>query len=163
MIIHHEVSPLLLTPKINQFIDSYVAQFHKNKLSSADIPSLVGELCGYELIGTDLNCGGYCDGNSGIIALNDVITPYSVLFHEMGHAMQFELEMFEKSSGLISDELKIEWQAETISYELHRRCFGDTQTDKRKFDYCFTHEDWLFIIDWYGSERQNDIEIYLLP
>jgi len=162
MKIHHEVSPLLLTPKINQFINSYVAKFHKNKLLSADLPSLVGELCGYELINTKLNCGGYCDGNNGLIALGKSKHPYKTIFHEMGHAMQFELEMFEKSSGLISDELKKEWQAETIAYEMYRRCFGDAHTDKRKFDAYFTKRDWLFLIDWYGSWRQNDMEIYLL-
>jgi len=161
MIIHREVSPLLLTPKINQFIDSYVSKFHNNNLVSADLPSLVGDLCGYELIDTNLNCGGYCDGNNRLIALNGRNTPYATLFHEMGHAMQFELEMFEKSSGLISDELKIEWQAETIAYELHRRCFGDAYTDKWKFNAYFTKRDWLFLIDWYGSWRQNDMETHL--
>lgn len=161
MQIYHEVSPLLLTPKVNQFIDSYVSKFHKNNLASADLPALVGELCGYELISTKLNCGGYCDGNNGLIALNALNTPYATLFHEMGHAMQFELEMFEKSSGLISDELKIEWQAETISYELHRRCLGDTYTDKRKFNAYFTKRDWLFLIDWYGTWRHNDVGKYL--
>jgi len=161
LIIHTEVSPTLLTPGINQFIDSYVHSFHNKSLASADLPSLVGELCGYELIDTKLNCGGYCEGNKGVIALGKTRMPYVTLFHEMGHAMQFELEMFEKSSGLISDELKLEWQAETISYELYRRCFPDKYIDKRQFNAYMTRQGWEFLIDWYGPWRQNDMEKYM--
>jgi len=79
----------------------------------------------------------------------------------MGHAMQFELEMFEVKEPLISEELKIEWQAETIAYDLYRRCFPHLHVDKKRFNAYMTKRDWLFLIDWYGAWRENDIEEYI--
>lgn len=162
MKIYTEVSQELLTPKVNQFIDEYVNKWYKKSLISADLPSVIGELTGYEMIQTDIIEGGYCDGYAKEIALSDGLNePHKIIFHEIGHAIQLELEMFEKTQNLMSRELQLEWQAEAICWQLYNRCFPDKPLPKRSFNAYFDKESWLWLIDWYGSWRQNDIEKYL--
>lgn len=125
---------------------------------------MVGDLTGYNLIATQKKCGGYHDGQNKIIALRyPDYQPYKVLFHEIGHSIQAELELFEKRQNLISEELHIEWQAESISWQLYNRCFPDKQQAASKFNAYMTKDHWLFLINWYGKWKQNDMEQYLTP
>lgn len=159
MIIYHDTSPALLTPKVNKMIDSYVDVFHRKKLRSADLPSLVGELTGYVLISTDVNCGGWQDRFTKEIALNPrTWDPIDCLLHEMSHAIQSEVEAFEKHQGMISEDLMIEWQANTMAKEMRMRMYPDMPINPRAFKSYFNLKDWQFLIDWYGVCRQNDIE-----
>lgn len=150
-----------LTKDISYFIDSYSNKFIKNKLVSADLNSVVGELTDYNLITTDIYCGGYHDSVNKQIALSDLNKDsYEILFHEMAHVIQFELEVYEILPKLISEELKFERQAELIAYNLYRKCFPEKYINMNSFN-AYTNEcDWKFLIDWYGDSRQNDIEHY---
>lgn len=158
MIIYHDTSPALLTPKVNKIIDSYVDVFHRKKLRSADHHSLVGELTGYKLVSTDVNCGGWHDRFTKEIGLNHKTwNPIDCLLHEMSHAIQAEAELFEKRQGIISEDLMIEWQAETMAREMRMRMYPDVPIGQRAFKAYFNLKDWQFLIDWYGKWRQNDI------
>lgn len=161
--IYTSVSLELITPKVGRVIDSYVKQWHDKKLSQADLPSMLGELTGYNLITTQKNCGGYHDSENKVVALRHMFyQPYTVLFHEIGHCIQAELEILEKRENLISEELSIEWQAESISWQLYNKCFMDKKQDASKFSSYMTKDHWLFLINWYGSSKENDMEKYLV-
>ena len=108
-----------LTKNMNRFINTYSDKFIKNKLKSADLFSLVGELTDYNLISTNIYCGGYHDSIKKEIALSeDYKDSYEILFHEIAHVIQFELEVYETLPRLISKELKFERQTELIAYNL---------------------------------------------
>lgn len=164
MKIYTSVSLELITPKVESFIDGYVKKWHKKNLAQADLPSMLGELTGYNLVSTDSYCGGFCDYTKKEIALNEKYSlPYSTTFHEIGHAIQAELERFEVRQYVISEDLYDEWQAESIAWQLYNRCFPDKQQDASKFTAYMDKDGWRFLIDWYGQWRQNDMEKHLTP
>ena len=143
-------------------IDSYVDVFHKKGLRTADLPTLVGELTGHELITTNLNCGGYHDGIKREIAITpNHPYPEECLLHEMAHAAQYELGLIDKQQRIISEELYTEWQADTIAKEMHIRMYPDIPIHPLAFKSYFDQDGWMFLIDWYGSWMQNDIEKFL--
>lgn len=131
----------------------------KIKHLDADLHNLIGELSGCELIETDEYCGGYCDYLNKEIAINydenltDKLIPTAL--HEICHLLQANVGVFDSSGDLISDEIKIEQQCETMAYILHSKLFNNF--DKKIFDAYFEKSDVEFLIDWYGDYRQNDL------
>lgn len=165
----------LITPKLNKLIDEKVKMFRKNKMNDADFYELVGCLTDYEFLVKDIKAGGHCSGYTKEIVLlgstfdigedlqvrnhsNMVWVPSltykrKVVLHEISHALQFELEFFEKDEYLLSTELGYEWQAESIAYKLHKEMFGELYHGC--FDSYFNLPDVKFLRDWHKGIEQD--------
>lgn len=150
---------LLSNNRIELSISHYANIFHKRKLQSADLYSLVGDMTGYNLIITDRYCGGYFDNTNKIIALNEEVdfsNSYNTIFHELGHFIQSKLDLINKEN-LISEELKIEWQADYIGYELMSKCFPNQNILRSDFNAYRSKKDLEFLIDWHKGYIENDL------
>lgn len=163
----------LITKQLNTLVEDKIKLFKDRNLKTAPFAEQVGVMTGFKYITTEENCGGYCNHRSRVIALNKsnwgrgevrknaVGLPYNqalweqkVIFHEIGHAIQAEAEVFVKEKRLISWKLGMEWQCEGIAYKLFTECFG--KVDHRYFSSYFTNEDVDFLKDWHGSLVQDD-------
>lgn len=154
--LYSSVSNELLIPKLVLLVDEKISIFKSNNLYDANYSEIIGILTGYNLIDTNLNCGGFCNYIKKEIAIVDQCL--KTLFHEVGHTIQAEIEMFEKESGLLSEQVYIEQQCETIAFYMYNLIFTKNQIQSSEFDSYFTREDVRWLADWYGNSIENDFK-----
>lgn len=166
----------LISPEVNALLDEKIKKARKVKLSSAPYSEIVGVLTDLELITTDLNCGGYFHKEKKVIALKEydfdpsqylaehkitkLCVPFveeqkKVLCHEIGHALQAEVEKFEKHDCIMSWMLKLEWEAESISYKLYNSVFG--KLPDYWFNAYFNKADIDYLQSWHSGWLENDL------
>lgn len=171
----HE-SELLISADVNKLVDEKIKLARKNKVKDAPFADIVGEIMGIELITTDKNCGGYYSWEKNVIALKGVdfnpsdmwyvhpitkekmeYTDYQkmVLCHEMGHAIQAQLEKFEKHDKVMSWAVKLEWEAESIAYKIYNAVFG--KTPHHWFSSYFKKDDIDYLTNWHSCWLDNDL------
>jgi hypothetical protein len=133
--------------------------FKTNNLFNANYSEQIGSLIKYETICTDKNCGGYCSWRQSVIALkqdDDKRWMRKIVFHEVAHALQAESEIFYKHEEILfSNNLVIEWQAETVAYKIYKDIY-EPSVAYEEFDSYFREKDVLFLKDWYGDFVQDD-------
>lgn len=86
------------------------------------------------------------------------------LTHELGHILQIKLGFCEEKSDIyLSEELKLEQQAEAISYYLCRILWPSDKFVKSKFNCYFKEEDIIWLDSFYrsikGLNYVNDVFI----
>lgn len=146
---------------ISSLVRDTVSVVTLRKLTKAPICDVVGYTTGYETIQTQKNCGGYCDSKNMIIAFNGKPNMHTV-FHEIAHALQAKDERFCKADRLLSVELNIEWQAETIAYMLYSRLLN-RDVSHELFNSYFNKEHVLFLKNWYkGWVDYDECDIKLI-
>jgi hypothetical protein len=150
------INDKIINSKIKKFINEKIKVFYNKKLHyNAPYIDIIGYLCDYNLIITDKNCGGYCDINNKIIGYKN--GGLGTIFHEISHTFQKELGFFEKKQNIISEDIFIEQQCETMAYYLYNGIFKYKQITCKNFNSYFEIEDIKFLIDWYGDEKENDM------
>jgi hypothetical protein len=163
----------LITPKLHKLIDEKIKLFEKKGLKNAGMAEIVGVLMDYNLTTPKWQCGGYCDAINKEIAIIQekkeiIITrknikltraqyEKSIVFHELGHAFQYELEMFEKERRILSERVHVEWQAESIAYKLYNRLYG--HAPHQLFGTYFSRDDLIWLNEWYGNRIENDLNL----
>jgi hypothetical protein len=140
---------------VRRLTNETIKTFRKSNLLKANPADQVGLMIGYDVIKTDLNCGGFCDYTNKRIAFSD--TPdLKTMFHEVGHALQAKEGLFEQSnSWLMSHRLNVEWQAETIAYWMYSELV-DKNIQVTDFSAYFRMRDVIFLKEWYGSYVEFD-------
>jgi hypothetical protein len=126
---------------------------------------ILNRLFNYSLRTTDENCGGYCAFDRRVIAVNpsfilpeNLLSLKHILAHEIGHAIQAELEVFETEERLLSNRYHIELQAESLGSVMFDIIFPNDKKDPKEFNIYFNKESLLFLRDWYSdSSIQNDL------
>ena len=79
------------------------------------------------------------------------------IFHEIGHTFQAEMEIFEKNEELLSKQVFVEKQCETMAYYLYNSIYKETPLNKKNFNTYFSIDDVRWLSDYYGDEVQDDI------
>ena len=169
------VTGKLITPQLDRIITDRSRLFKMLKMKDAPFAEVIGYMSGFELVKNDLDCGGYCDREERVIAINEVKEWHplqirktstglpinrsmwlkSTLMHEIAHALQAEVEIFEKQARLLSWKVNMEWQAESIAYKLCNACFGPIH--HKYFGAYFNTKDILFLKQWHGNYIENDL------
>lgn len=147
--IYYRPSIDLINNHLKKELDK-TANVFKNKLMDASFSDVVGELTGFDLIKTDLKCGGYCDIENKEIA--HVSGGINTILHEISHVIQHKHELLEHKKKL-SENLVIEQQAETMAKYLYMKIYDKTDV----FDAYFTKDSILFLSDWYKDNCEQDI------
>lgn len=169
-------SEILIAKDVNRLVDEKIKVAKKKNVKDAPFADIVGEIMDVELITTSRNCGGYYSIEKNIIALKETdfnpkdvwyvhsltkekleYTDYQkiVLCHEMGHAIQAQLEKFEKGDNVISWMLKLEWEAESIAHKFYNAVFG--KLPAHWFNAYFKKEDVDYLINWHSCWLDNDV------
>lgn len=170
------VSGKLITEPIDSLIKDTICKAKKHKIKDASFIEIAGVLTGCNLFNIDDNsAGGWFNiQNNEIVICNEGIErvsnrihptelmPYDkyqikILCHEMGHALQAKAEVFEKRKWLLSWDLNMEWQVETIAYKLYNSIFG--KLHHTWFNSYFTKEDMLWLQEIKSNWIENDIGI----
>lgn len=149
---------MLLNDGIIYYLDKKLIQFRKEKLFTASTPEIIVTLTGYETIRTEENCGGFADIWNKRIAIVD--NTAGVILHEMSHAFQADMGIFDKSEDynnlVISKFFKAEQQCETMARYMFKKLYGYNNTDYLPY---FSQKSLDFLIDWYkGTSIQLDIK-----
>jgi hypothetical protein len=146
----------LLTKDVLKLLDDKIKSFHNNLKFDAEFSEIVGIITGYDLIYNEReDCGGYCDFIRKKIAYNDGGGIKTIL-HEISHALQADLGLFESNYVLLSERVLIEQQAETMAYYLFNSIYN---MDCKDFTNYFSFDDIKFLHNWYSGyhKYQNDI------
>ena len=154
------VSSQLITRPLRDLVAEKARIFRARRMNDAPLAEVAGYLTGFELIETEKDCAGFCDVWGRRIALNPEKDPaglFKTLTHEMGHALQAELGVFEKGEGLLSEDVRDEHQAETISYYLYNALRPAEPLGPERFRSYFSAEDIDWLAAWYEGWRENDI------
>lgn len=156
------VSYKLITPEIKRLVDVKVTLFEQKLTTDAPLADIVGVLTGYELAVTDKYCGGYCDYLNQTIAYNTELARGHAdikksLFHEMGHAIQAELGIFDKLPWLLSANLKMEQQCESIAFYLYNKTHKSEPLAATQFNSYFKADDVDFLRKWYTHWLEDDL------
>lgn len=151
-----------LPKQLKVLVKDSINKFNKSKLQTASFEEQVGVISDYKFIYTNDNCGGYCNYQDKIIALNTDSSgnqKRKVILHEIGHSLQAKAEIFEKiDRDLLSHRLNIEHQVETIAYVFYNSVYPDKRSHTF-FNSYFKKEDVIWLVDWYGNYVENDIKI----
>jgi hypothetical protein len=135
------------------------------KLLGADVYDMVGHLSGYEVIDTGFDCGGYCDMTDKVIGINFTNTNErensfltTTISHELAHTIQVIInpDIYTKSRTL-SEELRIEQQAETMAFFIHRIIYPNLPLGELKS--YFKLKDLIWLNNWNDGRIQNDLLI----
>jgi hypothetical protein len=154
--IAQHISLSLLNDDLNKIIRDNIRLFHNKLKKDAPYAEIIGYLTDYELVKTDLACGGWCSRYSKEIAY--VNGGLSTIFHEIGHAFQAKCGIIkEEKKILLSQEIAIEQQAETIAYVMYNKLIGHSNN----FTSYFKIEDIKFLDLWYKDSEiyENDLKI----
>ncbi len=152
------VDDRLLNFTIKKYMNNKIQLFHDKKLKDAPYEDIIGYLCGYETVETDLDCGGWCDWNTKKIAY--VCGGIETILHEVSHAFQADLDIrtLSNNENVLSDSLLMEQQCETMAYYLYNSIYKDDAKPKERFDAYFSIDDVNYLIEWYKEESiQNDL------
>lgn len=153
---------MILNQKLIAYCDEKIQLFRNQKMWDAPKTEIVGVLTGYDLIATNKDCGGYHNVHTKEIALGPYDDPefqLSVLFHEMGHAFNYQLEKYEKDQWLLSWKLKDEIETDFISKYMLDNLYPKLVPDSKIITYQWSKSDAMFLKEWYGDWIQNDLMI----
>jgi len=92
---------------------------------SPNVHDVIGKLTDFNLIKTSGYCGGYYDLFNKEIAYNATLSDnldFTIL-HELGHHIQVISNNWHENNHSLSDELKFERQATTVSFYLYNLIF----------------------------------------
>lgn len=143
-----------LTKEINNFISKIKS--HTKHIDSIDPDNFIGVTTGYELFTSDGEYGGYCDGWSKEIVLNeDHLYHLPTIIHECAHSFQFNTGIIDLSDKTLSYEVKLEQQCETIGYLIYKELFKIDAP--HLFTSYFDNDSIIFLKEWYGNNRQCDL------
>lgn len=150
----------LVNDKIKKRINESL-KIYRSKFKHKDFPmeDLVGELTNFDLIYTDENCKGYFSLNENQIGLNPLYkdSQLKILSHEIGHHIQYDLEVPNFNSRLLSGQLLLEQQCQTIAYYLYNGMNLDGHLDVSYFMDYFYEDDVLDLANHYGDYVENDL------
>lgn len=149
-----------MNPKLKLYCDEKIKLFRANKMWDAPKAEIIGVLTDYKLVTTELNCGGWHNKRTKEIALspyNDPKFELSVLFHEMGHAFNTELEKYEKEQWLLSWKLRDEIETDFISKYMLDNLYPNTVPDDQVITYQWDEDNAQFLKDWYGDWVEDDL------
>lgn len=152
-LIYTGVNKKLFTKELEKIVNEKARIFKKKLSHAASIHDIVGELTGYEVISTEKDCGGYCDIYNKEIAINE---PFA-MFHEISHYIQAELCILEPSEKVMSKNILMEQQAETIAYYLYNATHPGKPLGADKFNAYTTREDFDFLRKWYDGYYEDDL------
>lgn len=147
----------LLTKNVLKILEDRINRFHKDLKNDAKFAEIVGILTDYNFIYSKrTDCGGYCDFMNKEICLTENSRKYETILHEISHALQAELELFESNYVLLSERILIEQQAETMAYYLFNSIYNKKSDN---FTNYFSFDDIKFLHNWYNGcdKYQNDI------
>ena len=167
------VSYELIDHKIQKKVVDVINRFHSHNLYDTSFEEVIESLSEFKYVENDKDAGGYCNHIRKVVAITRIeyayhiegfkMTPkrhnWKTFTHELAHALQAELELFEKLQGLFSEELFIEWQAESMSYLLYNGFFPNDKLPYYVFNSYFNLGDVNFLNDWYHESLQNDIKM----
>lgn len=118
---------------------------------------------GYDLIKIeDENLLGICDGWTNQIGLSEHssdLEEIETLSHELGHAIQFKCEIFEKRTWVLSEELKIEWQSDLIGKEIFKIIYPTIKIPSNFFQSYKTEKQILFLKEYYSGWIEDDLNL----
>lgn len=157
--IYGHVNDRYITAHIIKGIHNKVSIARRHKLNiNAPIAEIVGVLSGYECITETKGADGYCDLDNSIIAINTKQSGLlSVVCHEISHSIQAELGIFNDFGKLLSQQVKIEHQCETMAYYLYNGLFPEAPIPWHKFMAYFNKDSILWLADWYKGYVENDL------
>ena len=112
---------------------------------------VVGELTDFNLIKTNGYCGGYYDLFNKEIAYNTTFSANLdiTILHELGHHIQVVSNNWHKNNHSLSEELRFERQATTISFYLYNLIFK--KKPPRRFESYFNSESAKFLKEYYSN------------
>lgn len=156
--IYSHVNDRYITRGILNGIQNKVNIGHQNKLcTDTPIADIIGILSGYECISDANGAGGYCDFNNKTIAISSKQRwLLSTVCHEICHSIQAEHGMFNDFGALLSDQVKIEHQCETMAYYLYNGLFPEAPIPWYKFTAYFDKNSIIWLADWYKGYVEND-------
>lgn len=158
------LSGQLLCPPLRKAVERLIKLARHHNIQSAGPAETVGLLTGYDTRLLKDRPGGSCNGNLRVIALSDDRDGdemVRLILHETGHALQFEHERFEVLQGLFSEQVFLEWQAESIACHLYNGIYG--YAPPTDFDCYFSYADLQWLKDYYGEWMQDDFLYTLKP
>lgn len=159
--IYGHVNDRYITAGIVKSIHNKVNIACNHKLNvNAPIAEIVGALSGYECIYEAKGAGGYCDYENKVIAIDikqNRLLPN--VCHEISHSIQAELGMFNDFGTLLSEQVKIEHQCETMAYYLYNGLFPEAPIAWHQFTAYFNKDSILWLADWYKGYVENDLII----
>lgn len=151
------VNDNLINLKIKKILNEKARLFY-NKLSfDSPYADIIGVLCDYELVNTNVICGGYCNHIDKEISYVSGGLP--TIFHEISHAIQADLEIFDRMDNILSKRLIMEQQCETMAYYLYNSIYTHKQLEAKVFDAYFCREHIKFLSNWCGESVHNDLII----
>jgi Zn-dependent peptidase ImmA (M78 family) len=156
------ISGQLITPDLDKFIKEKIKMFRKKHLNDAPLEEVIGILSGYNTKIIDGNvCSGYCDSRNRIIGLDSsqtILEQRTIVFHELGHTFQYELELIKHDDLLLSKRVEIEWQAESVAYRMFNELYGFLHHSR--FSSYFSKDSILWLDKYYkkcSGMIENDI------
>ncbi len=162
------INDKLITTELKKLINNKAIIFQNKLKYDAPFEEIVGYLSGCELYDIEEECMGAYSYAANSIYYNydyhndndiDNKTALSIIFHELGHAIQAEVGIYEKVGLLLTDRFKLEQQCETIAYYLANACHKEGCYEKKLFnDSYFTRKNLEVLSTWYeGTVIINDI------
>lgn len=161
------VSYKLLDRDTKLVINDTVNVFRKKLSNNASLEEIVGTLIDYKVTITGMNCGGYCSYEAKTIAFSPkgyAKRDMQTLFHEVSHALQYKVGgaiTDNRWPKLLSSNVLIEQQCETMAYYLHNSLFKYIKPER--FDAYFSRKDVEFLREWYGQWVINDMYTETAP
>lgn len=150
-IFYSGVDDSLISNEIKRLLNSKIELFHDKLKIDAPFIDIVGYLTDYKLITTTWNCGGYCSNSEKIIAYKS--GGLRTIYHEVSHAFQAELGLFDKLTNILSEDIFIEQQCETMAYYLYNSIHKPLPA--KYFNAYFDIDSVKFLADWYGDYKQK--------
>lgn len=153
--LYNSISDRTLVPELFALIN-HKAELFKNKLGlGAPFGEIVECLADYRYIVIPTgHVGGYCDYSNKTIAYAAGGLP--TIMHEVGHALQNELLMFEYDMPLLSYHVAIEQQCETIGFYLYCAT-QQLHSPTKSFSTYFNKADCKWLAEYYNGYYHNDL------
>lgn len=153
---------ITLPKKTTDYCDEKINVFRGAKMWDAPKSEIVGVLTGYELIKTQKDCGGYCDYQNGIIAINNKwweTFTIGTMFHEIAHSFKADLEAYRDENRLLSAMLLDEIETDVVSKYMLDRLYPGAIPDDDVLNYKWSEKDAKFLLDWYGDWAWDDLNL----
>jgi len=157
--IYSHVNDRYITGEVLNCIHNKVHIGRQYKLNiNTPIFDIIGILSGYECITEAKGAGGYCDFNNRVIAIdNKQSGGLHTVCHEISHSIQAELGIFNDDGSVLSWQVKMEHQCETMAYYLYNGLFPEAPKPWGQFTSYFNKESILWLADWYKGYVENDL------
>lgn len=139
-------------------VHNYINKYKSIKHIDTPIEDLIHTTTGFNFILPDKDCGGFCDFDNKVIAIDlnaksETIIP--TIIHESVHSLQAEIGLFDFTENTLSDMIKLEQQCETVSYLINLKLFNKNTPEL--FNTYFSKADAYWLAEWYGDDIQNDL------